>query len=67
MIKDFPEINRMSVMQRNFAAVEATKASVDGFAERLEEMAALLREDEEMLDEQPNLLAIHEGITGLRD
>ncbi|NES53867.1 hypothetical protein G3565_36785, partial [Escherichia coli] len=34
MIEDFPEINRMSVMQRNFAAVESIKASVDTFGQQ---------------------------------
>lgn len=67
MIRDFPEINRMSVMQRNFAAVEEMKGAIDGFAERLLEMEELLREDDGDVDNQPNLLAIHEGLTGLRD
>lgn len=67
MIRDFPEINRMSVMQRNFAAVESMKASVDTFATRLGEIEELLREDDDDLEGQPNLLAIHEGLTRLRD
>ena len=67
MIKEFPEINRMSVMQRNFAAVEGMKNAVDGFAERLGEIEDLLREDDADLEAQSNLLAIHEGLTGLRD
>lgn len=29
MIKEFPEINKMSVMQRNFAAVEGMKGAVE--------------------------------------
>ncbi|KAK5120287.1 hypothetical protein LTR85_006493 [Meristemomyces frigidus] len=67
MIREFPEINSVSVMQRNFAAVESMKASVDMFAQRLGEIEELLREDDEELETQPNLLAIHEGLTGLRD
>lgn len=67
MIKEFPEINKMSVMQRNFAAVEAMKESVDGFAGRLAELEELLREDDGDVENQPNLLAIHEGLTSLRD
>ncbi|WPH04984.1 exocyst complex component sec6 [Acrodontium crateriforme] len=67
MIRDFPEINRMSVMQRNFAAVEEMSASVLLFSQRLAEMEELLREDDEDLENQPNLLAIHDGLTGLRD
>ncbi|KAF2716234.1 exocyst complex component Sec6 [Polychaeton citri CBS 116435] len=67
MLKSFPELERMSVMQRNFAAVESMKASVDSFAARLQEMEELLREDDENLENQPNLLAVHEGISALRD
>jgi len=67
MIRDFPEINRMSVMQRNFAAVESMKDSIGGFGARLMELQELLREDDAELDEQPNLLAIHGGLSELRD
>ena len=67
MITEFPEINKMSVMQRNFAAVEGMKGAVDGFAARLQELEDLLREDDEDVGNQQNLLAIHEGLTALRD
>lgn len=67
MIEDFPEINRMSVMQRNFASVESFKASIDTFAQQLADLEQLLREDDEDLENQPNLLAIHAGLTSLRD
>jgi hypothetical protein len=67
MIEDFPEINRMSIMQRNFAAVESVKASIDTFAQQLASLEQLLREDDEDLQNQPNLLAIHSGLTTLRD
>nr|POE54219.1 exocyst complex component sec6 [Quercus suber] len=67
MIRDFPEINKMSVMQRNFAAVEEMKANIDTFARRLNDLEELLREDDEDMENQPNLLAIHEGLTSLRD
>lgn len=67
MIEDFPEINRMSVMQRNFAAVEGIKSSIDTFGEQLDELEELLKEDDEDLDNQANLLAIHAGLSELRD
>ena len=67
MIREFPEINRMSVMQRNFAAVEDMSAAVDSFAARLYELESLLKEDDQDLETQPNLLAIHEGVSTLRD
>lgn len=67
MIRDFPEINKMSVMQRNFAAVESMKDAIGGFGARLTELEELLREDDEELSEQPNLLAVHGGLSELRD
>ncbi|KXL49723.1 MAG: hypothetical protein FE78DRAFT_139419 [Acidomyces sp. 'richmondensis'] len=74
MIRDFPEINKLSVMQRNFSAVESMKESVDEFAGRLVEIGMLLDEDDvdaenepTGLGNQPNLLAIHEGLSSLRD
>ncbi|CAK4032508.1 Exocyst complex component sec6 [Lecanosticta acicola] len=67
MIEDFPEINKMSIMQRNFAAVENVKAAIDTFGQRLSDLETLLREDDEDLENQTNLLAIHAGLTELRD
>lgn len=67
MIKDFSGINRMSIMQRNFSTVEAMKASIDSFGDRIAELEQLLREDEMDLENQPNLLAIHAGLSELRD
>jgi hypothetical protein len=67
MIEDFPEINKLSVLQRNFAAVESMKKAIDEFGDRLRELEDLLKEDDEDLDNQPNLLAIHAGLTSLRD
>ena len=67
MISEFPEVSKMSVMQRNFAAVEGMKSAVDTFADRLADLEDLLREDDSDLENQPNLLAIHEGLSSLRD
>ena len=67
MISEFPEVSKMSVMQRNFAAVDGMRSAVDTFGERLADLEDLLREDDEDLQNQPNLLAIHEGLTSLRD
>lgn len=74
MIRDFPEINKLSIMQRNFSAVESMKEAVDQFAGRLAEIGMLLEEDDvdaenepKGLGNQPNLLAIHEGLSSLRD
>ena len=67
MIRDFPEVGKVSVMQRNFAAVESMRTSVERFAGRLAEVEALLREDDEDVENLPNLLACHAALTELRD
>lgn len=67
MIEDFPEINKMSIMQRNFAAVEDMKEKIKSFGKELQVLEELLREDDEDLETQPNLLAIHAGLSELRD
>ncbi|KAF2862506.1 exocyst complex component Sec6 [Piedraia hortae CBS 480.64] len=67
MIRDFAGINKLSLMQRNFAAVKGMKEAVESFGLRLVELQQLLAEDDEDMDDQPNLLAIHEGISSLRD
>ncbi|KAJ9665562.1 SNARE-binding exocyst subunit S6 [Coniosporium apollinis] len=72
MIRDFPNINRVSQIHRNFEAVLRMKGDIEGFEERLGELEGLLRlDDEEMgedrMGDQPNLLAVHYGLTQLRD
>ncbi|KAL9098602.1 MAG: hypothetical protein Q9163_005772 [Psora crenata] len=67
MIKDFPNINLVSQVHRNFTQVEAMKANIESFDGRLDELARLLGEDDNDLENQPNLLNIHYGLTQLRD
>lgn len=67
MIRDFPNINLVSQVHRNFAQVEAMKANIESFDTRLDELAGLLTEDDGDLETQPNLLGIHYGLTQLRD
>jgi len=67
MIHDFPHINLVAQTHRNFEQVEKMKRDIDTFQQRLEELETLLREDEEELSVQPNLLQIHYGLTQLRD
>lgn len=67
MIKDFPNINLVSQVHRNFTQVEAMKANIDSFDSRLDELAKLLSEDDSDLENQPNLLNVHYGLTQLRD
>ncbi|KAI4125061.1 MAG: hypothetical protein LQ338_004483 [Usnochroma carphineum] len=67
MIRDFPDINLVSQVHRNFSQVEAMKANIESFDERLKDLEQLLREDDQDMENQPNLLNIHYGLTQLRD
>ena len=65
--KDFPQIDYLARVHRNF---EATKAMQSGLATFNDDVAAveqLLLEDEKDLENQPNLLAAHMRLTKLRD
>ncbi|KAL8945630.1 MAG: hypothetical protein Q9222_007858 [Ikaeria aurantiellina] len=67
MIRDFPNINLVSQVHRNFTQVEAMKANIESFDGRLKDLEQLLREDDQDIENQPNLLNIHYGLTQLRD
>ena len=67
MIRDFPNINVVSQIHRNFVQIEAMKSNIDTFNDRLKELEQLLLEDESDLENQPNLLNVHHGLTQLRD
>ena len=67
MIRDFPNINVVSQVHRNFTQVEAMKEHIESFDSRLKDLEQLLREDDQEMENQPNLLKIHHGLTQLRD
>ncbi|PNS16702.1 Exocyst complex component sec6 [Sphaceloma murrayae] len=67
MIKDFPFVDKIAQTHRNFAQVEQMKSHIDSFGQQLDELEALLRDDDQDMENQPNLLAIHYGLTKLRD
>ncbi|KAL8701763.1 MAG: hypothetical protein Q9224_000356 [Gallowayella concinna] len=67
MIRDFPNINLVSQVHRNFTQVEAMKANIESFDGRLKDLEQLLREDDQDMENQPNLLDIHHRLTQLRD
>ncbi|KAI9875406.1 MAG: SNARE-binding exocyst subunit S6 [Pleopsidium flavum] len=67
MIRDFPNINLVSETHRNFSQVEAMKSNIDTFNDRLTDLEQLLRQDDADIENQPNLLAVHYGLTQLRD
>ncbi|KAL9120698.1 MAG: hypothetical protein Q9187_002752 [Circinaria calcarea] len=67
MIKDFPNINVVSQIHRNFSQVETMKSHIDTFNDKLKDLEQLLLDDEQDLENQPNLLNVHYGLTQLRD
>ncbi|MCJ1452965.1 SNARE-binding exocyst subunit S6 [Mycoblastus sanguinarius] len=67
MIRDFPNINLVSQVHRNFTQVETMKANIESFDSKLDELARLLSEDDANLENQPNLLNVHYGLTQVRD
>ena len=67
MIRDFPNINIISQVHRNFTQVEAMKANIESFDSRLDNLARLLGDDAAQLEDQPNLLSIHYELNQLRD
>ncbi|KAI4240615.1 MAG: hypothetical protein LQ352_007596 [Teloschistes flavicans] len=67
MIRDFPNINLVSQVHRNFTQVEAMKANIESFDLRLKDLEQLLRDDDQDMENQPNILKIHYELTQLRD
>ena len=67
MVREFPNINLVSQVHRNFLQVETMKTNIESFENRLDEIARLLSEDDNDLENQPNLLNVHYGLTQLRD
>ena len=67
MVRDFPDINLVSRVHRNFSQVETMKTNIESFDARLKDLEHLLRDDDQDIENQPNLLNIHYGLTQLRD
>lgn len=67
LIRDFPHINLVSQVHRNFSQVENMKSNIESFEERLNDIEILLREDEQDIENQPNILKVHHELTLLRD
>ena len=67
MVRDFPDINLVSRVHRNFSQVETMKTNIESFDARLKGLEHLLRDDDQDIENQPNLLNIHYGLTQLRD
>ncbi|PYI02188.1 exocyst complex component Sec6 [Aspergillus sclerotiicarbonarius CBS 121057] len=66
-VEDFSQIDRLAKVQRNFEATLVMKKGLENFSEDLAVVEDLLREDDEDLENQPNLLRAHMHISKLRD
>ncbi|CAF9907974.1 MAG: hypothetical protein GOMPHAMPRED_006037 [Gomphillus americanus] len=67
LIRDFPNINEVSTIHRNISLVQAMKENIDTFHDRLQAVEMALMEDENDLENQPQLLNIHYELTKLRE
>ncbi|KKZ61774.1 hypothetical protein EMCG_03722 [[Emmonsia] crescens] len=66
-VGDFSQIDKLARIQRNFEATIMMKKGLEGFHTDLAEVERLLREDDQDLENQPNLLSAHMAISRLRD
>ncbi|KAI5307668.1 SNARE-binding exocyst subunit S6, partial [Ascosphaera atra] len=66
-VGDFSQIDKLARIQRGFEATLAMKEKLESFETDLAEIEQLLKEDDDDLANQPNLLAVHMSITKLRD
>lgn len=67
MIKDFPFVDKIAQTHRNFTQVEEMKSSIDSFGPQMDDIENMLADDNDDLQNQTNLLAIHFEISKLRD
>ena len=65
--KNFPQIDYLARVHRNFEATRAMQAGLDSFERDCDQVQRLLEEDESSMEEQPNLLEAHMRLTRLRD
>ncbi|EYE99849.1 SNARE-binding exocyst subunit SEC6 [Aspergillus ruber CBS 135680] len=66
-VEDFSQIDRLAKMQRHFEATLMIKKGLESFSADLAEIENLLTEDDDNLEDQPNMLRAHMLISRLRD
>jgi exocyst complex component 3 len=66
-VDDFAQIDKLARIQRNFEAVIMMKKGLESFSADVAKAENLLREDDDDLENQPNLLNAHMLISRLRD
>ena len=67
MRNNFPQIDYLARVHRNFEATKAMQAGLQSFNEDCTEVRRLLEDDEMDLENQPHLLEAHMKLTRLRD
>ena len=65
--QNFPQIDYLARVHRNFEATRAMQAGLDSFERDCDQVQRLLEEDESSMEEQPNLLEAHMRLIRLRD
>ena len=66
-VGDFAQIDRLAKINRNFEAVIMMKKRLEEFPNDLAQLENLLKEDDENMQDQPNLLPAHMAVSRLRD
>lgn len=66
-VEDFAQIDKLARIQRHFDATLMMKKGLENFSADIQEVEDLLREDDDDLENQPNLLRAHMLISRLRD
>lgn len=66
-VEDFAQIDKLARIQWHFDATLMMKKGLENFGADLQEVEELLREDDDDLENQPNLLKVHMQISRLRD
>jgi exocyst complex component 3 len=65
--KDFPQIDYLARVHRNFEATKAMQSGLASFNDDVAAVEQLLLEDDKDIENQPNLLEAHMRLTKLRD
>lgn len=66
-VEDFAQIDKLARIQRHFDATLMMKRGLENFGADIQEVEDLLREDDEDMENQPNILRAHMQISRLRD
>ncbi|CAG8217054.1 unnamed protein product [Penicillium salamii] len=66
-VEDFAQIDRLARIQRHFDATLMMKRGLENFGADIQEVEDLLRDDDDDMENQPNILRAHMQISRLRD